>query len=59
VEGDNKPGIGAELTGKLAGAGISLRGLSAAVVGERFIMYLALDAAADAQKAMSLLQAAS
>ncbi len=56
VEGDNAPGIGAELTKKLADAGINLRGLSAAVVGARFIMYLALDTADDAEKAMSLLK---
>ena len=55
VEGDNEPGIGAQITRKLAGAGISLRGLSAAVLGERFIMYLALDTADDAEKAMGLL----
>jgi len=57
VEGDNRPGIGAELTRKLAGAGINLRGLSAAVIGGRFIMYLALDTAEDAEKAVGLLKA--
>ena len=56
VEGDNAPGIGAQMTKKLAEAGINLRGLSAAVIGERFIMYLALDTAEDADKAMSLLE---
>ena len=59
IEGDNSPGIGTRLTGKLADAGINLRGLSAAVIGGRFIMYLALDTAGDAQKATSLLQDAS
>jgi hypothetical protein len=59
VEGDNKPGIGAEMTKKLADAGVNLRGLSAAVIGKRFIMYLAVDTAEDAEKAMSLLQEAS
>lgn len=57
VQGDNRPGIGAEFTKKLADAGINLRGLSAAVIGETFIMYLALDTNEDAEKAMSLLQA--
>jgi hypothetical protein len=55
VEGDNAPGIGAQLTKKLADAGINLRGLSAAVIGQRFIMYLALDTAEDAEKVASLL----
>jgi hypothetical protein len=56
VEGDNQPGIGAKLTQKLASAGINLRGLSAAVIGARFIMYLALDTAEDADKASDLLK---
>jgi hypothetical protein len=57
IQGDNRPGIGAEITKKLADAGINLRGLSAAVIGESFIMYLAVDTNEDAEKAMSLLQA--
>ena len=44
-----------EVKRKMADAGINLRGLSAAVIGGRFIMYLALDTAEDAEKAMSLL----
>ncbi len=59
IQGDNKPGIGAQLAEKMADAGINLRGLSAAVIGDRFIMYLALDTADDAEKATSLLQDAS
>ena len=55
VEGDNEPGIGARVTEKLADAGVNLRGLSAAVIGNRFIMYLALDTSEDAEKAMSIL----
>jgi hypothetical protein len=58
IEGDNRAGIGAQLTEKLAQAGISLRGLSAAVTGVRFIMYLALDTAADADQAVQILQEA-
>ena len=56
IEGDNKPGIGAQLAEMMADAGINLRGLSAAVIGGRFIMYLALDTMEDAQKAMGLFQ---
>ena len=55
ITGDNRPGIGAEMTKKLADAGINLRGLSAAVIGEQFIMYLALDTNEDAEKTMGLL----
>ena len=56
VEGENKPGIAAELTGKLAAAGINLRGFSAAVIGTKFILYIGLDNAADAVKAVKILQ---
>ena len=56
IEGDNKPGITAELTQKLAAAGISLRGLSAAVIGKRFIIYIGLDSAEDAKKALDVLK---
>ena len=56
VEGDNQPGIGAQISKSLADAGVNLRGLSAAVIGGRFIMYLALDTAEDAETALSLLK---
>ena len=56
IEGDNQPGICAELSRKLADAGINLRGISAAVIGARFIIYIALDTAEDAAKAMGVLQ---
>ena len=59
VEGDNQPGICAQVAEQMADAGINLRGLSGAVIGTRFIMYLALDRAEDAEKAMGLLRAAS
>jgi hypothetical protein len=56
IEGDNKPGVTAKLTEKLAAAGISLRGLSAAVIGARFVIYIGLDSAEDAKKAVKILQ---
>lgn len=59
VEGPDKPGLGAKLTQQLAKAGINVRGLSAAVVGRRFILYLAFDSSADASKAMRLLKKTS
>ncbi len=58
VEGENKPGIAAELTGKLAAEGINLRGLSAAIIGAKFILYLGLDTNADSRKAVDILQQA-
>jgi hypothetical protein len=58
VEGENRPGIAAELTALLAAAGINLRGFSAAVLGTLFVLYLGLDSAEDAAKTASILQQA-
>lgn len=58
IEGANKPGRAAVLTGKLAEAGINLRGLSAATTGEKFIMYIAVDSEADADRALGILRQA-
>ena len=56
VEGPDKPGLGAKMTQALAQAGINLRGLSAAAVGPRCVVHLALDSTADATKAARLLK---
>ena len=58
VEGENRPGIAAELTALLAAAGINLRGFSGAVLGTLFVRYLGLDSADDAAQAASILQQA-
>ena len=58
IEGENKPGLAAELTEKLAAAGINLRGLSAAALGSRCILYIGLDTDEDAAKAVNILQQA-
>jgi hypothetical protein len=58
VEGENRPGVAAKLTQKLGAAGINLRGLSAAVIGARFIIYIGLHTASDAEKAVNILQEA-
>jgi hypothetical protein len=52
----NKPGFGAEMTLRLADAGINLRGLSGAAIGNRAIFHLAFDSSDDARKAMRLLK---
>lgn len=57
IMGRDKPGIGAELTAKLAAAGINLRGLSACAVGTQFVAYVAVDTLDDANKAIGVLQA--
>ena len=51
VEGSDEPGLGAKMTKALAQAGINLRGLSAAAIGNRMVCYLALDTSSDAAKA--------
>ena len=56
VEGSDKPGFGAALAKDLAAAGVNLRGLSAAAIGRKCVVYLALDTIADARKAMSRLR---
>ena len=52
----NKPGFGAELTMQLADAGINLRGLSGAAIGNRAIFHLAFDSSDDANKAKRMLK---
>jgi hypothetical protein len=56
VEGANKPGLGSEITGAIASAGISLRGFSATAVDKRFVGYLALDGANEADRAIRVLR---
>jgi hypothetical protein len=56
IEGPDKPGLGAQLTQALAQVGINLRGLSAAAIGKRCVVYLAVDTAADATKAARVLK---
>jgi predicted amino acid-binding ACT domain protein len=58
VEGDNQAGIAAALVEKLAQAGINLRGVSAAVIGERFIMYIGLDNVDAATRTVEILREA-
>ena len=56
VEGPDKAGAGAMLTKALAGAGINLRGISAAAIGKKFVAHLALDSKTDAAKAVQVLK---
>jgi hypothetical protein len=58
VEAPNKPGDCHRVARILADAGISLRGLSASVLGKKYVLILAFDSAADADKATRLLRAA-
>lgn len=58
VTGRDRPGIAAELTQKLAEAGINLRGFSASVIGAQFVAYVAVDSLQAANQAMEVLKAA-
>jgi len=56
VEGPNKAGDCCRVAGQLAQAGINLRGVSASVIGNKYVQILAFDSAADADKAAGLLR---
>jgi hypothetical protein len=56
IMGPDRPGIAAELTQKLADAGINLRGFSASMIGTQFIAYAALDSLEDAKKTVEILK---
>lgn len=58
VMGPDRPGIAAELSEKLAGGGINLRGFSASVIGTQFVAYVAVDSLHDANKAIEILEKA-
>ncbi len=55
VMGRDRPGAAAELTQKLADAGINLRGFSASVIGSQFVAYVAVDSLDEANKALEIL----
>lgn len=57
IMGRDRPGIAAELTQKLADAGINLRGFSASVIGTQFVAYVAVDSIQDANRTMEVLNA--
>ena len=56
VEGDDAAGLGGRISTALADAGINLRGVSAAVIGKKFVAYFGFDSAADATKAARALK---
>ena len=58
ITGRDRPGIGAELTQKLADGEINLRGFSASVIGTQFLAYAAVDSLDDANKVIGILEKA-
>ncbi|MBV8142943.1 MAG: ACT domain-containing protein [Verrucomicrobia bacterium] len=57
VEGNDAPGIGSRIAAAVADAGVNLRGVSGAVIGQKFVAYLGFDEKADADKAARVLKA--
>lgn len=57
IEGTNEPGAGAKLTKAIADAGVSMNGLSANVIGHRFVCFAGFDSAQDRDKAETALKA--
>jgi hypothetical protein len=55
VEGDNEAGLAHRLTQQWALAGISMEGLSMAVLGPKFVGFAAFDSVTDANKAAQIL----
>ena len=55
VEGDNEAGLCYRLTQQWATAGISLQGLTMAVLGSRFVGFAAFDTSEDANRAAQIL----
>jgi hypothetical protein len=55
MEGDNEAGLAHHVTQKWALAGISLQGLTMAVLGSKFIGYAAFDTVNDANRAAQIL----
>jgi hypothetical protein len=58
VEGPNTPGDCFRVATVLSKGGINLRGLSASVIGNKYVQIIAFDSAADADKAADLLRSA-
>ena len=56
IEGPDRPGIASELTEKIAEADLPLLGLSAAVIGTRFIIYIRFESKADVERAKTVLE---
>jgi len=58
LEAPDKPGLGARITRAVAEAGVSMRGLSAAAIGPRCVVYFAFDTQQDARKAAKAIKKA-
>lgn len=55
IVGPDRPGLGAAIAKTVGEAGINIRGLSAAAVGDRCVTYIAFETDADAARAIQVL----
>jgi hypothetical protein len=58
IMGQDRPGVAAEVTEKVAGGGINLRGFSLSVIGSQYLAYAAVDSLDDANKVIEILKKA-
>jgi predicted amino acid-binding ACT domain protein len=56
VEGPDRPGLGSRLSRAIADAGVNVRGVSAMVIGNRFVAYVGLDSPDDLARATRALK---
>jgi hypothetical protein len=56
IEGTDVRGVGGKITRAIADAGINVRGVSAAVIGTKFVAYIGFDSEDDADRAAEALQ---
>lgn len=56
IDGSNKAGMSARMTAALGDAGISMRGITGACIGNKFVVYIGFDSAEDADKAAKVLK---
>ena len=56
LEGGDKTGLGSKITRAIGNAGINAKGVSAAVIGNKFVAYISFDSEQDADQAMAALK---
>jgi hypothetical protein len=56
LHGPDRPGLGAKMAGAIAAAGINLRGVTAASIGRKCLVYFSFDTTDEARKAARLLK---
>ncbi len=56
IEGGDKQGLGSKITRAIGNAGVNAKGVSAAVIGNKFVCYISFDSEQDADTAMATLK---